>query len=82
MRAIMTTTAGLTQCIGDPACFKGPGIIVSTYVNDMAGYRIPKALQAFERAVETEVELEKLGQPTKLLGMELRWESDKSVKLT
>ena len=82
MRTIMTITAGLTQCIGDPRCFKGPGIIISTHVDDMAGYGTPAALAAFEKAVETEVELEKLGQPTKLLGMELMWNKDGSVKLT
>ena len=81
MRTIMTITAGLTQCIGDTGCFGGPGIIVSTHVNDMAGYRTPSALAAFEKAVEQEVELEKLGKPTKLLGIELEWING-SVKLT
>ena len=82
MRTIMIETAGLTQCIGDPGCFKGTGIIVSTHVDDMAGYGTTAALTAFEKAVEREVELEKLGRPTKLLGMELTWEEDGSVKLT
>ena len=91
MRAIMTNIAGLTQCVGDPGCFylpeplgQLPRIIVSTHVDDMAGYGTPIALQAFEKAVETEVELEKLGKPTKLLGMELTWTegSNKTVKLT
>ena len=83
MRAIMTKTAGLTQCTGDPGCFKGPGIIVSTHVDDMAGYSTPEALLKFEKIVELEVELEKLGQPTKLLGMELEWGPKSSwVKLT
>ena len=82
MRGIMKS-AGLTQCIGDPGCFKGPDIIVSTHVDDMAGYGTPAALAAFEKAEEKEVKLEKLGQPTKLLGMELTWETDnKLVKLT
>ena len=80
MRTIMTS-AGLTQCIGDPGCFKGLGIIVSTHVDDMAGYGTPLALTTFEKAVEQEVELEKLGRPTKLLGMELEWKNG-SVKLT
>ena len=71
MRTIMVNTAGVTQSIGDPGCFRGPGIIVSTHVDNMAGYGTLKALATFEKAVETEVELEKLGQPTKLLGMEL-----------
>ena len=70
LRTIMTT-AGLTQCIGDPGCFKGTGIIVSTHVDDMAGYGNPEALRTFEKAVAQEVELEHLRQPTKLLGMEL-----------
>ena len=88
MRTIMTK-AGYTQCTGDPGCFYHstpsgiPKAIISTHVDDMAGYGTPEALLEFEKAVELEVELEKLGQPTKLLGMELTWEKDnKSVKLT
>ena len=57
-------------------------MVVSTHVDDMAGYGTPATLKAFEKAVETEVELDKLGQPTKLLGMELTWEKYGSVKLT
>ena len=57
-------------------------MVVTTHVDDMAGYETPAAFKAFEKAVETEVEVEKLGQPTKLLGMELTWEKDGSVKLT
>ena len=70
------TTAGLTQCMGDPGCFYLPEhlqLIVNTHVDDMAGYGTPETLLAFEKAMEQEVELEKLGQPTKLLGMELEW---------
>ena len=84
MREIMNT-AGLIQCIGDPGCFKASmgNLIVSTHVDDMAGYGTSEALSFFEKAVEKEVELEKLGKPTKLLGMELTWAKDnKSVKLT
>ena len=82
MRSIMTT-AGLQQCIGDPGCFKGPVLIVSTHVDDMAGYGTLQALQAFEKAVEKEVKLEKLGKPTKLLGMEIEWGPQNSwAKLT
>ena len=80
MRSIMTN-AGYTQLIGDPGCFQGDNIIISTHVDDMAGYGTPKALTTFEKAIELEVELEKLGQPTKLLGMELTWKRE-SVKLT
>ena len=85
MREIMIKTAGLIQCIGDPGCFylgQPATMIISTHVDDMAGYGPIHALTAFEKAVETKVELEKLGQPTKLLGMELTWDKDGSVKLT
>ena len=88
IRSIMTN-AGYIQCIGDPGCFYRPThlgmpeAVISTHVDDMAGYGTPKALSAFEKAVEKEVELEKLGKPTKLLGMELTWhEGNKSVRLT
>ena len=61
---IITKTACLTQCVGDPGYFyigQPARMIISTHVDDMAGYGEPAALPAFERAVETEVELEKLG---------------------
>ena len=49
----------------------------------MAGYGTLEALQTFEKTVELEVGLEKMGQPTKLLGMELEWGPHNSwVKLT
>ena len=42
-----------------------------------------KDLDIVETAIEQEVELDKMGRPTKLLGMELTWNNDnKSVKLT
>ena len=62
--------------------------MISTHVDDMAGYGIPTALSAFEKALEQEVELEKLGRLSMLLGMELTWSQDRSrtgiesVKLT
>ena len=85
MRLIMIN-AGYTQSIGDPGCFyqgQPARIVISTHVDDMAGYGPPHLLAAFEKAIEKEVELEKLGQPTKLLGMELTWtKNNRSVKLT
>ena len=45
--------------------------MVSTHVHDMTGYGTPEALEVFEKAVGSKVELEKLGRPTKLLRMEL-----------
>ena len=71
---IITKTAGLQQSISDPGCFYGPEIIISTHVDDMAGYGSARALYDFESNVEKEVELEKLGQPAILLGMELIWD--------
>ena len=84
MQSIMTN-AGYAQSVGDPRCFyQGvpAKIIISTHVDDMAGYGPPHLLKAFEKAIEQEVELEKLGQPTKLLGMELTWENNGCVRLT
>ena len=41
MQNIMTGVAGLTQCIGDPGCFyqgQPATMVLSTHVDDMAGY--------------------------------------------
>ena len=86
LRNIMNK-AGLQQSIGDPRVFfkkehKGPSIIIATHVDDMAAFAPNEAtITIIESAIEEHVELEKLGQPAKLLGMELTWES-KCVKLT
>ena len=84
MRTIMTKTVGLTQSIGDPGCFYRPnGLILSTHVDDMVAIAPTEAeLDDFEKKVETHVELDKLGIPKKLLGMELTWEEKGTVKLT
>ena len=83
MRNIMVTTANLKQSIGDPGCFyKNTGLILSTHVDDMIAIaQTEEELDNLERAIESQVELDKLGIPKKLLGMELTWEED-SVKLT
>ena len=83
MRNIMVTTANLKQSIGDPGCFyKNTGLILSTHVDDMIAIaQTEEELDNLERAIESQVELDKLGIPEKLLGMELTWEED-SVKLT
>ena len=75
--------AGLTQCIGDPRCFKNNTVIVSTHVDDMLACGPNKELDIVEKAIERKVELDKIGLPTKLLGMELTWTNDnKRVMLT
>lgn len=73
MRSIMTTRAGLTQSIGDPDCFyKLNGLTLSTHVDDMVAIAPTETeLDDLEKRFETQVELEKLGVPKKLLGMEL-----------
>ena len=76
--------SGLRQCIGDPGVFTGT-VTIATHVDDMAGFATTKeALDKIKSAIEKHVELEKLGIPTKLLGMELTWGSNdnKWVKLT
>ena len=80
LRNIMTKS-GLRQCIGDPGVFTGP-VTIATHVDDMAGFATTgEDLDKIESAIEQHVELEKLGQPTKLLGMELTW-GEGYVKLT
>ena len=81
------TKSGLQQCIGDPGVFKGRNpnsVIIATHVDDMAAFApIERNLDETELAIEQYVELEKLGQPTKLLGMELTWGPNNTwVKLT
>ena len=77
------TKSGLQQSIGDPGVFfKKGSIIIATHVDDMAAFAPEeKVIITTEAAIEQHVELEKLGIPAKLLGMELTWGSG-YVKLT
>ena len=85
MKGIMTQV-GLRQSIRDPGCFynQETGLIISTHVDDMMAIAATEnQLDDIEVAIERHVELDKLGIPKKLLGMELTWEKDnKSIKLT
>ena len=84
MKRIMTQV-GLQQSIGDPEGFYNQkGLIISTHVDDMMAVApAEQHLDDIEVAIEQHVELDKLGIPKKLLGMELTWEKDnKSIKLT
>ena len=82
LRNIMAKS-GLQQSIGDAGVFfKKGSIIIATHVDDMAAFASKEAdLDKAETMVEQHVELEKLGQPTKLLRMELIW-GPGYVKLT
>ena len=83
MKKIMTQV-GLQQSIGDPGCFynQETGLIISTHVDDMMAVAPTEdQLNDIEIAIEHHVELEKLGIPRKLLGMELTWTKG-MVKLT
>ena len=77
------TKSGLRQCIGNPGVFTGL-VTIATHVDDMAGFATTEeALNNIELAIEQHVELERLGTPTKLLGMELTWgQNHEWVKLT
>ena len=83
MKKIMTQV-GLQQSMGDPGCFynQNLGIIIRTHVDDMMAVTPTESqLDDIEKAIEHHVELDKLGNPKKLLGMELIWDKN-SVKLT
>ena len=73
---------GLQQSIGDPGCFYKNELIISTHVDDMMAVApTEQHLNDIEIAIEDHVELDKLGIPKKLLGMELTWTKG-MVKLT
>ena len=86
MKGIMNQVK-LRQSIGDPGCFYNheTGLIISTHVDDMMAVAlIEQDLNDIEIAIEHHVELDKLGIPRKLLGMELTWTGPKrkQIKLT
>lgn len=75
---------GLEQCTGDEGCYVGKAsdIILGTHVDDILGIAPSEVdFSHFEGLMEQHVELEKRGRPTKMLGMELYWETE-SVKLS
>ena len=73
LRDIMRKS-GLQQSVGDPGVFFTKEIIIATHVDDMAAFTNKRqSLDQVQASIEQHVELEKLGTPTKLLGMELTW---------
>ena len=84
MKSIMNQVK-LRQSIGDPGCFYNheTGLIISTHVDDMMAVApIEQYLNDIEMAIEHHVELDKLGIPTKLLGMELTWTESRRKQVT
>lgn len=68
--------AGLKQCVGDEGAYTNPTetTMVGTHVDDLIGIAPPgSSLDTMKESIETSVELEKKGEPTKMLGMELTW---------
>lgn len=66
------TKSRLCQSIGDSGVFYTKEIIIATHVDDMAAFASKKDdIDKTESKIEQHVKLEKLGQPIKLLGMEL-----------
>ena len=77
------TEVGLTQCIGDPGCFKSNTVIISTHVDNMLACGPNEELDTVEKGIERKVEVDKIRLPTKLLQMELTCTNDnKKVMLT
>lgn len=69
----MLEDIGLTQGIGDEGCYvKGDQTIIGTHVDDLLRIAATeKELNHIERRIEATMELEKIGKPSKMLGMEL-----------
>jgi len=77
-------TFGMSQCIGDEGTYtsKDHNLVIGTHVDDLLGIAPTEAdLDVAEKGAEKHVELDKRGKPSKMLGMELKWNKD-SVVLT
>jgi len=71
--------AGLNQCVGDEGTYvnKEGSVIIGTHVNDLLSIAPnEKLLNDVEHKAEEHIELEKRGNPEKLLGMELQWNKE------
>ena len=76
--------AGIIQCIGDEGTYASTNgeFLIGTHVDDLLGIASSeKELGRVEQFIVKHVELEKRGQPTQMLRMELTW-GQESVTLT
>jgi hypothetical protein len=65
--------SGLQQCMGDEGCYVGIAleILLGTHVDDLLGIApLEQILDGIEQKIERYVELEKRGNPTKMLRVE------------
>ena len=75
LRDIMGTF-GMYQCTSDEGTYVSTTnqMIIGTHVDDLIGIAPTEAhLDRVERSVEGQVELDKRGKPSKMLGIELTW---------
>jgi len=75
-------TLGMHQCIGDEGTYTTEkcNLIIGTHVDDLVGIApTEKELDDTERVMGQRVELDKRGQPSNLLGMELHWSKEQVV---
>ena len=76
LRTILQS-CGLFQYIGDKGTYHTKDLIIGTHVDDLLAIRSSnKTLDATETNIERTVELDKRGNPTRMLGIELKWEKD------
>ena len=73
---------GMQQCIGDEGTYVSAKeqVIVGTHIDDLLGIAPTEAqLDQAERLVEGQVELDKRGKPSKMLGIELHWSKEQVI---
>ena len=75
----MLEIAGLKQCVGDEGRYTNGQAIVGTHVDNLIAIAPPGILDPIERSIEKSVELDKRGQPQKMLAMKLTWKKDEVV---
>jgi hypothetical protein len=77
MTGIMTH-AGLIQTKSDPGCYTSEGVMIVTHIDDWLWVaENQKKVTDITTLVEKAIKLEKQGLPWKILGIKLKWESDK-----
>jgi len=75
-------TFGMYQCTGDEGTYVSTPnqTIIGTHVDDLIGIAPTEAhLERAKRLVEGQVELDKRGKPSKMLGIELTWGKEQLI---